>query len=331
MDNSLEESINTLPLPETAPPESPSPGSFMLTEVSDLQYPPQTASSDMTCNNEINDAIAEEIAEYASNLESQRLSYENTGRYLEASAAKNKLEELRHQVAERKKQDVLHRQEAEVEALRNSQDKEWEELCGIWEQKERELRAKYLKELEELKVLHQQEINQLIEEIESAVINCRVRPSPSLLDLRRVEAALAKGGNYAEAAKVKADADQREVIELERTKMGVKSSGEAKLKKLKVLHKNQLSAFDRRFTTAKAEFQRKKSLDLEVCRKRFKNALQEISVTHGLEVVALNKAFGLRNAQNSGNEPESPRDSGRRTKTKHSLRKSPFLNSARSK
>ncbi|KAL0220204.1 hypothetical protein RCL1_000059 [Eukaryota sp. TZLM3-RCL] len=275
---------------------------------------------------------AEEISAYAVTLENHRVACEQSGKYLDAQAAKNKLQDLRHLIAERKKSEVLRHHHEERSTIESHQTEEWLSLVQYWEQKERELDAKCLRETEDLKSLHLQAIQELVNECEAAVNCVKVRPSPTLLDLRRMEQVLVKSGSYAEAAKIKADADIREDIELERTRQTVHNSYKAKLKKLKTQQHNQLSALDRRICSLKTDFERKKQVDITTAQKRFKNALDELTLNQSLEVVAIDKAFGMYHPKSDNGEvsPSSNSPRNRSPKLKNSS-KSPFMNSTAKK
>ncbi|KAL0243228.1 hypothetical protein GEMRC1_005789 [Eukaryota sp. GEM-RC1] len=85
---------------------------------------------------------------------------------------------------------------------------------------------------------------------------------------------------------------------------------------------------NRRFSTAKSEFECKRNKALDIAQKKLRNALHEQSLQHGLEVVAVDKAFGLKQSNHS-EEVHSPRGGSPRPKPKvrKPLSASPFVSS----
>ncbi|KAL0242455.1 hypothetical protein GEMRC1_005018 [Eukaryota sp. GEM-RC1] len=188
--------LSLLPPPTMPPPSAPLDSS--LSDVEQLEIPSIDTVNNMDIENDI-----EQIAELATSLENHRLTCEQKGKYLEAEQAKLKLQQLRHLIAEKKKDDILLRQQEEVDDLRDYHSSELDNIINDWDQKERELNARLLKELEDIKALQREEEDTLTTEQEQLIETSRVRPSAALLDLRKIELTLAKASNYSEAAKIK--------------------------------------------------------------------------------------------------------------------------------
>merc|ERR1712087_17285 len=107
--------------------------------------------------------------------------------------------------------------------------------------------------------------------------------SKDLLDLRRIEATLAKQGEYAEAQKVKLKADALESSEKER--MQADRTQHISVAEVKFLHKQEqeLNALKQRIQAGAEEQRKMRQLDLERLLQRYHNVKAELEALQNIE------------------------------------------------
>lgn len=117
----------------------------------------------------------------------------------------------------------------------------------------------------------------------------RPKFSRELLNLRRIEATLAKAQDYAEAHKVKLKADNMELWELERMKGDVSSKWNAVEAKVVAQHENEMKALAKRIQAGREMQNKQREMDLKRLLLRFKNLKADLLTQQALERQKLEK------------------------------------------
>lgn len=148
-------------------------------------------------------------------MEEHRKDCEMQGKYVEAEMAKNRIEELKIQDFNRRREHLIYnqareREEVEEAHLMEYQDfnKRWDEaLAQIEQQDQQAVRA-----LEERHIRDLEENRQVLE----AKLPLSFKQSAELLNLKQIQGQLARQKQYAEAHQVQIKAQQMEEEERER-------------------------------------------------------------------------------------------------------------------
>ena len=131
------------------------------------------------------------IEDYLAVLEEHRRTCEREGNFVEADLAKNRIEELKVQEAQRQMESLLLKQQKDRLGIEEAHTKEYEQFQEAWNQQMQhsdedaskvlgQLEEKHTKELEENRVVLEQKIP------------LNFKPSSELLNLKRIQDQLAR-------------------------------------------------------------------------------------------------------------------------------------------
>lgn len=111
----------------------------------------------------------------------------------------------------------------------------------------------------------------------------RPKFSRELLNLRRIQDALARQKDYAEAHKMKLKADQLEAWELEKWKNSKQREMFAKEAQFKSKQKQELAALRKRIQSGRDEQKKQRQADLERLLQRYQNVKGELEAAQHME------------------------------------------------
>ena len=237
------------------------------------------------------------IKEFLTILEEHKKTCEREGKYLEADGAqrppqpprhrsplvaipvsppppglvaKRRLEELKSHEEHRRQEGLRSRQIAQRLGVEEAHMLEFQQFNAAWDAKMEEYEQRATELLEAMRqrhILDHQEFGRKA----AAEPPRKPKFSTELLDLRRIEVTLARQGEYAEAQKVKLQADATEAAELERlgeARQQQLASAEAKLV---ARQEHELNALRQRIQSGAEEQRKARQQDLERLLQRYHN------------------------------------------------------------
>lgn len=238
---------------------------------------------------DISDQQSASVADFLVILQEHKKNCEAAGNYIEADIAKKRLEELHAHEESRKEESLRSRQVAQRLGVEEAHMLEFQQFNGMWDRTMREYEDRASELLEAMRQRHELALQELRAKMTEA--GKRVRHSPKLLDLRRIEQTLAKRGEYAEAHRVKLQADDIEAQEHE----AALTQREAQLAKaenaLLERQDQEVNALRQRIQTGAEEQRVARQQDLERLLRRYHNIKSELETQHNAELLRQKKGL----------------------------------------
>ena len=195
-------------------------------------------------------------------LEEHKKNCEATGKYSEAEIAKKRLEELHAHEASRRDEALRSRQVAQRLGVEEAHMLEFRQFNSMWNRTMKEYEERATELLEAMRQRHELDLRE--QRAKTLDAGKRMRQSPKLLDLRRIERTLAKRGEYASAQRVKLEADELEAAEAE-VAMGQREAQLVKAEAVLLSKQDQeVNALRQRIQTGAEEQRVARQQDLEV-------------------------------------------------------------------
>lgn len=221
------------------------------------------------------------VQDFLAILEEHRKNCEAQGKYVEAEIAKNRLEELKLHEENRRKEAMRSRQIAERLGVEEAHMLEFQQFNMVWDKKMMAYEENAEKLIASMKERHAAELKAFQQRLISKTSAPKF--SKELLNLRKIQEALAKQKDYVEAAKIKKKADELEAWELE--KWTNQKQAEMYQKEMRFKHKlkSELVALKKRILTGKQEQKKQRQQDLERLLQRYQNVKAELEQQQNLE------------------------------------------------
>ena len=251
-----------------------------------------------------NTNTTEAVDDFLALLQEHKKNCEVAGKYIEADIAKKRLEELQQHENNRRDEALRSRQVAQLLGIEEAHMLEFQSFNVMWDRTMREYEDRAGELLEAMRQRHELDARELRAKNAAALAN--IKPSPMLLDLRRIEQTLAKQGEYAEAHKVKVRADRQAESERERA-AAEREQHLSKSEQAFTHRQNQEVAALRQRIQAGAEEQRvARQQDLERLLRRYRNIKAELESQQKAE--AIRQRRGLNSLPGAlGSRPSSAR------------------------
>ena len=157
-----------------------------------------------------------DIEEFIDILEHHCSDCEKQGKYVEAEMAKNRIKELKEQKKQMDLDELQTRQQNENIELEETHILEFNNFNQEWDKRMNEFQmhsSQLVKALEEKHIQQHEEYRNGLEE----KIAFRFKPSPELLNLKRIQTNLARQKEYKEAHQVQVRSQKLEKQEQENT------------------------------------------------------------------------------------------------------------------
>mmetsp|Transcript_155 Transcript_155/g.521 ORF Transcript_155/g.521 Transcript_155/m.521 type:complete len:447 (-) Transcript_155:90-1430(-) len=259
------------------------------------------------------------IEEFLSVLEHHRLECEKAGKYGDAELAQQRMDQLKAMEMSRRKRELKSKHLAEKLGLEEAHMKELQEFHELWDQKVQEFEAHATHLQSQLAARHRAAHTEMLEKLSTDGGNVSVssgkgaaglrnpRWSKDLLNLRKVEQTLAKQKSYAEAEKVKAQADRLQQKEIQKWRTERESRiaflEEQFLKKQEL----EMSGLLKRVASGREEQKQARKAELGRCTQRYQNVLSQLEAQHTREMMMLDK-YSMRTSEGStaGGPPSHP-------------------------
>lgn len=182
---------------------------------------------------------------------------------------------------------------------------EFRQFNSMWDRTMKEYEERATELLEAMRQRHELDLRE--QRAKTLDAGKRMRQSPKLLDLRRIERTLAKRGEYASAQRVKLEADELEAAEAE-VAMGQREAQLVKAEAVLLSKQDQeVNALRQRIQTGAEEQRVARQQDLERLLRRYHNIKAELESQHSAERVrdrkglsALPGALGGRGLSRAG-------------------------------
>ena len=210
------------------------------------------------------------VSDFILILEKHRKNCELQGKYVEAGIALGRLEKLRVH-GRHLQEECLHSQQiAQRLGVDEAHMLEFQQLKELWEYKINEYENRASELLDAMRQRHGYELCEVRRKFTLEPMR-KPKKSKELLQLRTIERALAKRGEYAEAQLVKAKSDGLEAAEL--TRMEAERGQLVSKMEVKWLHRQgqELAALRQRIQAGAEEQRKARQLDLERLLQRYHN------------------------------------------------------------
>jgi len=218
------------------------------------------------------------IQDFLDVLEKHRCECERLGKYDEAELAKTRLEQLRTHEDNRRREELRSLQLAERLGVEEAHMKELREFNEIWDKKVAEFEAHAHNLQHTLGSRHKTEQVSFMDKARKETQPRTPRWSRELLNLRKIQEALAKQKKYSEAAKTKQQADAMEKKELDAWK--AKRDGKIAVMEEQFLHKQQLEmgGLLKRVQSGREEQKQARKTELERLLQRYQNVKTQLEM-----------------------------------------------------
>jgi hypothetical protein len=213
-------------------------------------------------------------------LETQRDSLEDQGRYLEAEAVHQRLVELKINEETRRRDTARAENMMRLLGVDEKHLTDVQEFNGKWDDKIREFERESDTLMRQLKEKHETTLQALRVEIEKFLLRESLErtfpPSKTLIELRRAEKALARQREYKQANSVKVTADELEEQEhIERQTRG-REHVLLKEERLKEKHRQELTVLNQKIASTRSVLQEQRKQEFALLLQRYQNMKADI-------------------------------------------------------
>ena len=229
-----------------------------------------------------------DIEEFIEILEEHCKQCEATGKYVEAEMAKNRIKELKEQKKFMDLKDLEDRQRDENNELEETHILEFNNFNQEWDKRMNEFQvhsSQLIKALEDKHMAQHEEYRVQLEE----KLPIKFKPSPELLNLRRIQVNLAKQKEYKEAHEVQVRAQKLEKFETEKYMDDRRLKMEGLENKLFQAQEKEMEALRKRIIAGENEQKKQRALELERMFQRYQNVKKELENQHKMERIRLEK------------------------------------------
>eukprot|EP01017_Pseudomicrothorax_dubius_P018650 TRINITY_DN2059_c0_g1_i1.p1 TRINITY_DN2059_c0_g1~~TRINITY_DN2059_c0_g1_i1.p1 ORF type:complete len:293 (-),score=108.02 TRINITY_DN2059_c0_g1_i1:139-1017(-) len=232
----------------------------------------------------------EDIQEYILTLTEHMRECERSGKYIEAQTALTKIEELKTEASNRRREEMRARHLNEKLEIEEAHLSEFNQFNEFWDKKMQQFSEEAAQAEQEMTARHQEELAKFEEELNNS-LPPQPKGSSELLNLRKIEENLARQKDYVEAHKV-----QQKCLEMEREELAKwlavresKIRGQVQL--LATKQAQEINALRKRVNTAQEEQRKARSLELERLIQKYHNIKNELEIQQQMEALKLDKVI----------------------------------------
>lgn len=229
-----------------------------------------------------------DIEEFIEILEEHCKQCEQSGKYVEAEMAKNRIKDLKEQKKQMDMDELQTRQQNENIELEETHIMEFNNFNQEWDKRMNEFQvhsSQLIKALEEKHISEHEEYRNSME----VRLPLKFKPSPELLNLRKIQLSLAKQKEYKEAHDVQVRAQKLEKIETDRYMEDRAIKIENLEHKLFQKQENEMEALRKRIIAGENEQKKQRAIELERMFQRYQNVKKELESQHKMERIRLEK------------------------------------------
>lgn len=202
--------------------------------------------------------------------------------------AKNRIKELKEQKKQMDLDELMTRQQNENIELEETHILEFNNFNQEWDKRMNEFQmhsSQLIKGLEEKHIGQHEEYRKELEE----KVPIKFKPSPELLNLRKIQVSLAKQKEYKEAHQVQVRAQKLEQQEHDKYMEERSYKIENFENKLFQKQENEMEALRKRIIAGENEQKKQRALELERMFQRYQNVKKELENQHKMERIRLEK------------------------------------------
>ena len=269
---------------------------------------------DQTPEDKNQDEGEADIEDYIEILEEHCRQCEANGKYVEAEMAKNRIKELKQQKKQIDLDELQTRQQNENIELEETHILEFNNFNQEWDKRMNEFQmhsSQLIKALEDKHIAQHEDYRAQLEEKLPNIF----KPSPELLNLRRVQLNLAKQKEYKEAHEVQVRAQKLEKVETDKFSQDRQLKMENALDKLFQAQEKEMEALRKRIIAGENEQKKQRALELERMFQRYQNVKKELENQHKMERIRLEKGqtfdANASKMSKASQRPPSAKNAGR--------------------
>ena len=231
------------------------------------------------------------MEDYLQVLEEHRRNCEREGNFMEAEMAKNRIEELKMQEAQRQLEQLMLKQQQDRLQIEESHTNEYQLFQQEWDQRLSQKEQEHMQLIQQLDERHQKELEDNRNELDQRV-PVNFKHSSELLNLKKIQDQLVRQQEYAEAHKV-----QAKIIELEKEEQ-IKY-GQVREKKIVAAEtliiqkqQQQMNALRKKCENTLHEERNERDDQHNKMLQRYQNVNRELETQQNLERIRLEKQIG---------------------------------------
>ncbi|EAR90957.2 hypothetical protein TTHERM_00145620 (macronuclear) [Tetrahymena thermophila SB210] len=234
----------------------------------------------------------EELEDQLETLILHQKQCQSESKYVEAEMAKQRVKELKILLEKRTKEDIKSRHSREMSEIQKAYLEEMDQFNGFWDKKVFDYDENSNKVEKELIQKQEMEMDSFIKDLEKS-LDIRPKDSTELLNLRKVEAELAKNEDYMQAHIIKQKIYQVEREEIEKYQFERQKRMKNLISQLKIKHSTELQALQKRIQAGKEEQVKLRSIEFERLLQKFMIAKKDLQQTQVNETNQYSKAVKL--------------------------------------
>ncbi|OMJ91396.1 hypothetical protein SteCoe_6080 [Stentor coeruleus] len=220
------------------------------------------------------ESLTKEIAE----LETQRKSLEAAEKILEAGKTNKRIEKLKSQLSEKRKQEKQSKMLQDKKTLDEAHSAEITNFNSIWLEKKNKLMEDLQKEEEKIKNKQKEEKVKTKEELLKTFPE-KAKPDPKFLQLKQLKYALMKSKQYEKAYEVEQQMKDNETQRQQKWEDTKNEKITLEMEKLEKAFKKELVGFNKKKTLELFEFERKKNMEFNHLNKRYTNTASDMALS----------------------------------------------------
>ncbi|CDW85760.1 UNKNOWN [Stylonychia lemnae] len=203
------------------------------------------------------------------------------------------ISDIKYDAEKRIKQALFQKQEREKSDLEKQHTDEFENFTMSWDQEIRNIQETSAILIEQMRQKHAREIEELRMYLEQS-ISLNFKPSPELLNLRKVQQTLSKQKNYTEAKKVQNVVKELEDKENEKYLAQREEKIRTQLAHMEHKHSLEREALRKKIDTQLKEKDKIRKVQQQELLQRFLNGKNEQSLMQKLETSKLNNSLKIK-------------------------------------
>ncbi|CAD8070980.1 unnamed protein product [Paramecium sonneborni] len=215
---------------------------------------------------------------------------QNSGKYLEADVAKNKLNQLKKISDVQDKRYLVDKYSEEKDIIDKAHFNEFYQFNTFWDEKMKQFNSEAKDAKDQILSRHQNELTSFLEELDHA-IPLKPKDSAQLLKLRKTEQQLAKIEQYKEAHII-----QQRILDLQKQefdKWNITRQNKIKnlISQLRQKQIIELNALQQRILSVQEELSKNKSQELQIMLSKYQHIRKELENQQNQEINRLEKSI----------------------------------------
>eukprot|EP00347_Sterkiella_histriomuscorum_P007317 403349412 len=233
------------------------------------------------------------IQDYLISLNQSRQDYAVNDNYVGAELLLGQIQDIKLDAESRIRQALAQKQEREKAELEMQHAQEFENFTYQWDMEIKNIQELSSIQKEQMRQKHARELEELRMYLEQS-ISLQFKPSPELLNLRKIQQTLSKQKNYTEAKKVQKVVKELEEKENEKYQAQRSEKISTQLAHMEHKHSLEQEALLKKINTQLKEKDKIRKVQQQEMLQRFLNGKNEQNLMQKLELSKLNNQLKIK-------------------------------------